>query len=216
MAAWNPSSDRFLPPFSRPVNSGSCVSVACTAAVCIAAVCRDCSSLAVSLSSMLQALDLPVVFNDAGFGICFPGDDEVSSLKDVWSNVTDTITVNAQFPGLTMCMNKTDCDPSWIGNGRCDPACNTTECLFDGQDCRVTPQLNCPLNPSPNSSAAGYFECSNAGFCNVVYSYTNYTYSSSHRCYVRAHWMMLACMGPRKHRYVRAASPSPSLERHAV
>jgi len=65
------------------------------------------------------------------------------------------------------CLCNPGCEPSWIGDGNCDSACNNEACNWDGGDCGVTTcgdglcnpnenSQNCPADCLPDADGDGY------------------------------------------------------------
>lgn len=88
---------------------------------------------------------------------CVPQDEICNGLDDDCDGIVDED-----------CLCSAECEPSWIGDGWCDSACNNAACNWDGGDCGITTcgdgfcdpaenYLNCPDDcPPEDADGDGY------------------------------------------------------------
>jgi hypothetical protein len=95
---------------------------------------------------------------------CLPTERDVNSIRNRLEKlIGETVEreIPADFKGeLTQCINS-DCDPRWVGDGKCDMSCYNEACRWDGNDCGG-PALNSQGVP-PAELPATFQQIINAG-----------------------------------------------------
>lgn len=137
-----------------------------------------------------------------GLNMCLPDDE-----SDVWENAGNNLDSKFNFTDRHMgeepnllpaevvafnqfkSCNATACPTiEWIGNGKCDPECNTAACKFDGGDCMAKNKadVGCPTSNMADGWGLGR-ECSGHGECGYPDE------SDEKQCQCQGNWDLADC-----------------------